>query len=371
MNIVFLISHIPNPRFNKRIALLKENNEVSLICWDRGSRDLWDIVHKDINNVVIRQSANYGDPLKRIIPTIKFAFRAIKELRGICPECLYTANVDMLTICSIYIWFQRKKTKIIYEIGDLNKLIIDKPRGILKKIIRNITIILEKKLCQKINLLVLTSEKFFEIYYSRFLPAEKMMFIPNMPNPVVFSDYEKDVHEHFTVGFIGSVRYEAQMKMLIDAAERCNVKVLFAGASIDDEIERLCSSKPFIKYLGKFNFDTEIATLYAKCDCVFSVYDADLNNVKVALPNKLYEAIYCGLPIIVARDTYLAELVENLGVGVAVCHSDATELEQVLKKMSEDKAYYGTFVEACHAHKDEINIDIYNKRLIDRIKTLV
>lgn len=72
-----------------------------------------------------------------------------------------------------------------------------------------------------------------------------------------------------------------------------------------------------------------------------------MNNVKVALPNKLYESILCELPIIVAKGTYLSELVEKMGVGVSVSHKDKNELKNVLTKLANDKSYYQSMVESC------------------------
>ena len=153
------------------------------------------------------------------------------------------------------------------------------------------------------------------------------------------------------------------MKMLIDASERCGINILFAGASLDNEIEEIIKSKKNIKYFGKYDYNSEIAKLYGQVDCIYSVYDADMNNVKVALPNKLYESILCELPIIVAKGTYLAVLVEKMGVGIAVSHKDERELEQVIRRLSTDKKYYDSFVRACRVHKKDVAIEPYNERL--------
>lgn len=371
MDIVFVLSHVPNPRMNKRISLIKAYKTMSLVCWNRETVNLWRMIHEDIECKEVRIKAAYKNPIHRMIPTCKFALEAIKYLRKMNPKCIYTENVDMLVVCSLYTFFKKVKPKIIYEIADLHTLVIDESNNIIKKLLKRVIVFLEKRLCRKVSLLVLTSEQFYDLYFKNFFPKGKVLFMPNMPTLYPFSSYRPKKSGVFTVGFIGGVRYKEQMKMLIRAAKNCKIKVLFAGGGFDDEIESLCKFIQNIEYYGKYDYDTEIASLYGKCDCVYSVYNADLNNVKVALPNKLYEAIYCGLPIIVAKNTYLAELVESLGVGVAVSHSDSGELKEVLKRMSEDEPYYRTFVDACYAHKEEINMDSYNKRLMDRIKTIV
>lgn len=60
--IAFVISHIPDPRINKRITIAKQVGEVSLIYWNRQVIDIWNLQHKDINNIEIIEKANYGYP---------------------------------------------------------------------------------------------------------------------------------------------------------------------------------------------------------------------------------------------------------------------------------------------------------------------
>lgn len=373
MSIVFVLARTPNPRMDKRIGLLKRNYSAFLIYWKKQIIDMWNFIHHDINAKEIYIEANFTDPLKRIIPTIKFGFCVIKYLFKMEPKYIYTENIDMLLICLTYSLLKKRKIrpKIIYEIADLHKLIIDKQNNIIKKITKQILMYADRKCSRYVDLLVLTSEKFYEVYFNQFYPKEKVIVIPNMPDLKLFTTYKRKTTGPFTVGFIGIVRYQEQMKMLLSAAQNCKVNVLFAGSGINDEIEKLCINKPNVEYYGKYNYETEISSLYEKCDCIYSVYNADLNNVKVALPNKLYEAIYCGLPIIVAKGTYLSELTLAKGVGVAINHRDQRELEQVLNRLSADKEYYDKFVECCYAQREYINNEIHNKELLKKIQGLI
>jgi glycosyltransferase involved in cell wall biosynthesis len=351
---------------DKRINLLKKHYDVTLIYWNRETLKIWELQHKDIETKEIRIKAHYTNPLKRIVPTCIFAIKVVKYLIGIKPNIIYTENIDMLSICNIYCILGRN-IKIIYEIADLNKLIIDKPVSIAEKVLKNILVTIEKHLFKKVDLLILTSKKFYDVYYKKFIDKEKVLFMPNIPDINVFNSYIKKNSGRFTVGFIGAIRYKDQMKMLIKASEACGINILFAGEGLDDEIKKICIGKKYIEYYGRYNYKSEIAQLYSKVDCIYSVYNAELNNVKVALPNKLYESIFCALPIIVAKGTYLAELVEKLGVGIAVDHKDLVELKGALLRLANDKEYYNSKVEACYKYKREIDISKYNELLLSKI----
>jgi succinoglycan biosynthesis protein ExoL len=373
LDIVFLISHIPNPRMNKRIAVSKEVGQTALISLDRKTYNLFNIQHKDIKNIIITMSISGTKPIRRIFKTINFGFKAINHLRRLKPKCIYVGNLDMLFIS--YLYSLGRKTNIIYEVGDLNRLIIDTPKKIKLKIFKKLLTIVESKLCKKINNIVVTSEKFYDLYYSKFLPLDKVLVIPNVPDRKAIEGYKVKEDGIFTIGFIGGIRYINQMKMMVDVAGKLNINVIIAGAGFsaneEDDFRRYCEKRNYVHFTGRYNYMEDIAELYSKCDCIYSVYDADLNNVKVALPNKLYESIYCNLPIIVAKGTYLGELVEDMGVGVAVSHKVSSELEEVLSKMIKDKNYYNSFVEACNNHKDILDIEMYNSKLSKRIFDLI
>lgn len=365
--LVLLISHIPDPRMNKRIELLKKMYDVHLIYWNRDTLDIWDIKDNEINNIEIKIKANHINPVKRIIATIKFSIKAYKILNKLRANAIYTANIDMLVVPFIYKKYKNKNIKIFYEIADINKLVLNMGKSYKDKIISKIMVCIEKKMCQYINILIVTSEKFYEVYYSKFINSKKVIFIPNMPNLEVFKGY-KNKETEFTIGFIGAIRYKNQMKMLINSSLQVQCNVLFAGTGLDNEIKDIANKYNNIEYYGKYDYDIEIKKLYEKVDCIYAVYDASLYNVKIALPNKLYEAIFCEKPIIVAKGTYLAELVEKLGVGVSVPHNDLNELSICIKKLKQDKEYYQKFVEKCKENKSMINIELYNNELLKKIE---
>lgn len=54
------------------------------------------------------------------------------------------------------------------------------------------------------------------------------------------------------------------------------------------------------------------------------------------MPNKLYEAIVCEIPILVASGTCLEEYVKDLGVGFSVPSGDIESLRKLLLTLKEN-----------------------------------
>lgn len=370
MKLTFLFSHSPDPRINKRISTLKLHYDTSIIYWNRNKNLKLNNVHNDIENIEISEHSESTNPINRIIPTIKFAIRAIRTINKIKPDILYVGNIDMLMIAYLATIGRKNKVKFIYEIADLHRLVIDEPRNSIEVVIKKLTVYLEYILCKKIDLLVITSEKFYDMYFNKLISKEKVIVVPNTPNKDVFNSYTHKNSGKFTVGFIGVVRYKEQMKMLLNAADKCNINVLFAGSEMNEEIKSICKDKNNVEYYGKYDYDKEIAKLYGKVDCIYSVYDADLNNVRIALPNKLYESILCETPIIVSKNTYLSDLVESMGVGVSISHNSIDDLVSCLKNISTNRDFYNNMVKNCSKNKDFIDTEYYNEKLKEKIRVI-
>ena len=350
-SIVMLIGFLPNHRLIRRLNVEKEIAKVDLICWDRGADMLPPPCEDGFNVHIIKIQAG-NDPIKRIIPTRKFASQAKKILKDIKPQVIHVQGLDMLQIAVSYKKHNDNSVKIIYEVADLHRYIVDEQKDMLHKSIKQYLIHEDKVLEKYYELLVLTSEAYYDSYFSAFVPESKYLYMPNMPNLRIYDSYNKKNGGEFTIGYIGGVRYKKQIYNLIEAAKINNIKLLIAGyEEAPIELEPICQSDPDIEWVGKFEY-SDAPLLYSKCDAMYSVYDADMANVRVALPNKLYESIYCEMPIIVAKNTFLADTVKKWDVGIAVDHKDSNDLaNQIPILQNQDE--YERIVHNCHELKEK------------------
>lgn len=364
--ITFLISHRPDNRYEKRLTLLKDDYEIDMLYWNKAEAEI-NFKMDDVTSHEIHIIADQTNPLKRIKETMKFIPIAYKKLCQIHPQIVYVGNIDMLDVAYRY---KKKNTdvKIIYEIADLHRLIIDKQVNPFKKIVSAYLKHDERKLIKYVDLLVLTSMKFYDEYYCKLIQRNRVVFLPNMPEARIFKAYERIDHKEFTVGFIGWIRYIDQLKMLVRASQVAKVNVLFAGTDgHGTEFKDYCSQFSNVEYFGTFDYAEKINELYGLIDCSYSVYDASMKNVRLALPNKLYESILCETPIIVAANTYLSELVEQYGVGVMVGYNDENALIKELMRLKNDHEFYTALVNNCRKHKKEMDLNKYNEYFINKI----
>ena len=104
-----------------------------------------------------------------------------------------------------------------------------------------------------------------------------------------------------------------------------DIKLIIAGYGIgEDELIPILDKKQNIKFLGRLPHN-EIMRLTNEADLLFALYDTNVPNNKYASPNKLFEAMPCGKPIIVNDGTSMANIVKNEECGIIVPYNDIRE----------------------------------------------
>ena len=121
--------------------------------------------------------------------------------------------------------------------------------------------------------------------------------------------------EKLRIGLIGLLRFKRPIEYLLKAViESSNLQVVCYG---DGPYRHLVENRgnPKIEYYGPFSNPDELERVYKGVDVNFVVYDTRIQNVRVAIPNKLYESIFFTTPILAAEGTQLGEEVSAKGLG--------------------------------------------------------
>ena len=257
--IAYLLGFVPNPRFNKRINSAKTHFDVTLICWAKSDSYTFRNVHEGISSHVMHIPANAFDPVARMRPYASFAKRAIAALRSERPDVIHLQGLDMLMLACWYKSRFDNSVHIVYEVADLHRLLVDEQVGAKRKLFARGVDFFERRCSRFVDKLIVTSERYYDVCYSRFYGKGQVLFIPNAPSRKAFEGYvPKDHTKDFTVGFIGGIRYPNEIRMLISAAKKSGVKVFLAGMEAGDEIRKLCESEDHVEYFGRYDYDTQI-----------------------------------------------------------------------------------------------------------------
>jgi len=330
---VLISAHIPNPRINKRIESLSTLfEELTVIYWNRDhgyNFSVEPVLGVKYNSL---EGTNQRRLFRRYSETRRLTKATYEMLAAEKPDCIYVSGIEGMFPAKKY--KEKRKVKIILELGDL-------PATSYKKYLRTLHNKLElflNNLVSQADGLVLTSQYFYLDYYKRTVgfKEENTFIFENVPRKAIFQDFQKQAHKGFTIGFVGGVRYFDSLRTLFEACSgEANLNVLVAGKGPDYE-RVLDESKKYanVKVTGPYNYTKDILRIYSTIDLVYSVYDTHNLNERIALPNRLYEAIVCETPIIASENTRLGKYVKDLGVGFTVSDNNVNELRDIIRELS-------------------------------------
>lgn len=363
--ICYIMPHAISPRMRKRIRLVLNEAITLIISTKRYGYNLDNGDIEGLNSIVIDVNFSPSTKLfRRLLEIIKFNILIWKEICTFSPDILYVSGYDSLVAAVLY-KTKKRNIKIIAEFGDIRSVFISQKKHIKDVLLSQILNLYEKKVFRSVDKIVLTSEKFYSEHFDQFFKKEDVYIIPNIPDKHLFDGYIKKSSGTFTVGFIGEIRYIPQLTMLIEASRGlCNLFIAGGGnISNVNKIKDSCKDREDIELYGKYIYEKDIANLYGHVDCMYAVYDSSNENCKIALPNKLYESIICEIPIIVADNTYLGELVRKWGVGVTVQSDKKEDLMAIIHRLSEDAVFYNEIVMCCKNKKKDFEAEKYMKKL--------
>lgn len=344
-DVIFLRSGFgkPDSRMEKEILSLMNNGiRVYVIAWDRNAK--YDKEHSvrlgqyDIPfyHIGIKSELAAGFK-KNLTPMLKFNKKVFCILKQKKDNYSIIHASDFDTVMPAYLIKKKYNKKLIYDIYDYYVDSHHMPKLVSKMVKR-----IDTHVINFADTVILCNEKRLEQIY----PAEpkRVEYIHNTPYDIQFekkSSNEEKIKIVYVGGLIGKGRY---IKELLDAVVNDNRFELFIGGygELEDYIKKISEKHENIKYYGKLDY-AEVLKLEGQADIMTALYDPSLKNHQYAAPNKFYEALMAGKPLIVAKNTYIDTIVERKQIGWILTETNENSLNNLKQILNE-----------IYAQKDEL-----------------
>lgn len=259
-------------------------------------------------------------------------------------DLIYSFSFDLLLISL----FLRTK-KRYYEIGDIR--IVN---------LRLYDFFYEKMLNRQNKIIVTSIEFSFYLQKKYSIDSKKIKVVENKLDANIYSKKTKSKQNliskrRITVGIIGLLRYKQIIDFLDAIKSDPIIRVnIYGNGMLMNEIEKYVDNKQ-VFYNGEFKYPEDLEYIYSNIDFSFVMYDSTDLNVRLALPNKLYESIYFQIPIIVSSNTHLEERVLEHGVGLSCSIDRIDKLPSIIM----NTVYSGIYDEMVNNCKRVPNDVIY------------
>ena len=113
--------------------------------------------------------------------------------------------------------------------------------------------------------------------------------------------------------------------------ENSGLEVVVAGTFGDEDVEYLVAKSEYCRYVGAVSVE-ESLRLAQSSVAVFAYYKPYNWNFRHAAPNKVYEAMALGMPVLVNSEAKISMWAERSGFGLTASYDDPVELAQNILK---------------------------------------
>ncbi|MBQ6244291.1 MAG: glycosyltransferase family 4 protein [Bacteroidales bacterium] len=321
--------------------------------------------------------SNFMSAPRRVLSFLNFIRLAIKAARQEDNVDLVYATSTPLTVGYIAMRLKALKGwRYVFEVRDLwpefpievgaikNPLAIKYLRG------------LERRIYERSEFVVALSPGMQEGVIAAGTPAEKTAMIPNMSKPDKFfphpvnmetvKSFNLDV-DKFNVIHFGSMGRANGLEYIIDAAtalkERGEAGVVFVflgdGATCP-HLKQLVEDRKLdnVKFLGNHKMDV-VSEVVNCCDASITAF-LNLPILKTNSPNKLFDSLSAGKPIIVNSAGWTKDLVEKEDCGFYVNPEDPEELAEKLVEVKDQP----DLLEKWGRNSRRLSLEVFDKSIL-------
>ncbi|PKL62604.1 MAG: glycosyltransferase WbuB [Methanomicrobiales archaeon HGW-Methanomicrobiales-2] len=276
-------------------------------------------------------------------------------------DVVHAADLD--TYVPAILAAKMKRKKIVYDIFDFYADLVTLPSSV-----RNCVATLDSFLMRFADTVIVVDPSRLRQIGREMDPSVYIIYNSPEDFPASFTmDVQKKRWNPFKIFYAGVLGEGRDFETAILAAKGVEgIQIEFAGFGCHAEhIEALSEQEPNVMYIGTIPYDRVIQKTL-QSDMLFALYDPDVPNNRYASPNKLFEAMMCGKPILVSDGTAMADIVREENCGLVVSYGDINAVKRAILMLKNDPTLCGRLGEnGRKAYETKYNWEIMEKRLLE------
>ena len=230
------------------------------------------------------------------------------------------------------VWLKRDlNIKLIYDAHEIFGYMIERT---LPRFVSKISFIIEKILIKQVDQIITVNDP-LKTFFSK-ITATPIHIIMNC-GEITTRTYVPPNNTIFTVTYFGILDSSRMFPRILEYLGTIDkIQFIIAGkkARLYNEVEQLSKNYNNTIFLGSIPYDTVIEKTM-QCNVILCMLDPSDRNNQVGLPNKIFEAMLTGRPVIVTKGLYYSKLVESEKCGISVDY-DFEEVKKSILMLRDD-----------------------------------
>jgi len=323
------------PRIEKVVRSLQKKYSLSVFGWNRDgiTKNEIDEYYADLKLFNLKTPFWKPSLLRMLIRLIGFlslfwiwVFIMLLVSR---PKIVHSCDLDTMLPCYLYKLLFRKK--ILFEVIDRYAMIYVPTKY---KRLYSLAISIEEQFAKKSDVLVVAGgQKVLDTF--RLKPRNSYVVMNCSMDLINGSTRKKRKYEEFTLIYTGLIRENRSLDSIsCSIRDLEGILFLLAGAIYDSDLYEQLIANPSVRYLGKLR-PSDALELEENSDIMIALYDLrDPQNIYV-IPNKVLEAMMCGIPVITNA---APEFITQIDCGILVEYNNTSQISNAIRQLKEDTA---------------------------------
>ena len=353
----------PDPRVEKHVqTLLEAGYRVTVVGWDRSASLAKRETREGYEIHRIPVAANYGAGMGNLFKLLAWQIRLLawlfthrRDFDGI-----HACDFDtVLPGMAVRLAFGKK---LVYDIFDFYPDHLRNVPRWVKNFIRQV----DYRIINRADAVILVDDFRREQIKGTFPKRLAILYNSPADTRCPSGDFEPSPPGRLRLAYIGLFQRERSLLEMLSILERHTEWSLEMAGFGGDEQEIYAAGRelPNVHWHGTIPY-TRALEISSQADVLFAIYDPAIPNHRYSSPNKLFEAMMLGKPILVARDTNMDRIISKNDCGIVVTYGQLAELEDALRQLAENPALRQRLGEnARRAYETLYNWDIMKSRLI-------
>jgi glycosyltransferase involved in cell wall biosynthesis len=330
----------PDPRVRQEaLALIGMGCRVRLLAWDRDAKAPASQLMEGIEVERVFLASKHGRGTLQLMFYVVLYLRLLWRGLRTPFDIVHCHDLDTLPIG--YLLAKLKRKPVIY---DAHESFTDMIRGSIHPIVYRTLVHFESFLIRRIDLLITVGEKLRRHFEQRGSPHS--VVVGNWKRLEEFSRSDRQNAEvrrqlgipstAFIVVCITQLLKDRKIEELLQAInESPNVYLIISGRGVlQASVEEAVLANPRIIFLG-FISGQKIADYTCAADVVYYGFDPANPNARFSAPNKLFEALAAGRPLITGDFGEIAEVVRETGAGIVLPKYGVPEICSAFKVLAD------------------------------------
>lgn len=328
----------PDPRVQQEaLALIAMGCHVRILAWDRDLNAAQDEYIEGVEVHRIFLSSKHGRGATQLFFYAVLYMKMLWQGLRSSFDAIHCHDLDTLPLG--FLLGKLKRKPIVY---DSHENFVDMLGGSISPAIRRGLLWLEDLLIRRVNLLITVGEKLRQHFAERGAP--RCVVVGNWKR---LEDYARSEEQNLetrrklgipdgalVVVCITQLIGDRKIEELLQAIDEYSGAWLIIGGKgvLKDFVAQCAAKNPRIRYLG-FVHAREIPAYTCAADVVYYGFDPENPNARYSAPNKLFEALAAGRPLITGNFGEIADVVRQASCGVVLPNYSVPEIQNALSAL--------------------------------------